>query len=62
MKGQVISASLLGFVIGMGMGLMYGKAVRSRLSESVSTNFSGGVYTVSVDTYDAISVGLFSRL
>lgn len=48
----------VGFVLGAVAGFQWGKTAKSRIGESITTDYEGGVLSVKVDTYQAARAGL----
>lgn len=57
MKKAIPWASV-GFVVGIAAGFAYGRKAKQGITDSVSTDFSGGVLSVRVDTLQAARSGL----
>lgn len=60
--GKAIPWGVVGFVAGLTagavIGMAWGQKAKSRLSEAVSTDVSGGKVSVTVDLAHAAAVGL----
>lgn len=52
----------VGFVFGAVAGFQWGKKAKSRIGESVTTNYDNGVISLKVDTYKAARAGLSDSL
>lgn len=48
----------VGFVFGAVAGFQWGKKAKSKIGESVTTNYENGVIRLEVDTYRAARAGL----
>lgn len=55
---KAIPWGTVGFLAGAALGFAWGQKAKSRIGDSVSTDFSGGVLTVQVDAVTAASSGL----
>ncbi|WP_375170084.1 hypothetical protein [Marinobacter sp.] len=55
---KAVPWATVGFIAGAALGFAWGQKAKSRLGESVKTDFSGGRLTVEVDTVTAAASGL----
>lgn len=55
---KAIPWATVGFVAGAALGFAWGKKAKSRIGDSVTTDFSAGRLTVKVDTVTAAASGL----
>ena len=55
---KAIPWATVGFVAGAALGFAWGQKAKSRIGQSVTTDFSGGRLTVEVDTIGAAASGL----
>lgn len=56
--GRAVPWAVVGFVVGAGLGLAWGKRAKSRIGESVTTDVHDGKVTVQVDMWKAAASGL----
>lgn len=55
---KAVPWAAVGFVAGAALGFAWGQKAKSRLGDSVTTDYSGGTLTVKVDTVTAAASGL----
>lgn len=55
---RAVPWATVGFAVGIAAGFMWGKTAKSRIGESISTEWNGGVLAVKVDTIKAARSGV----
>lgn len=55
---KAIPWGTVGFLAGAALGFAWGQKAKSRIGESVTTDFNGGVLSIRVNTIDAAKAGL----
>lgn len=62
MNKKLFIITSIGFVVGVVAGFLYSSGVKSKLSESLTTEVSGGKFTMSVDIGGALTGGILDLI
>lgn len=55
---EFVPLAVVGFIVGAGLGFMWGKKAKSEIGKSVKTSYRDGLATVQFDVYQAARSGL----
>jgi len=59
---KAVPWAAVGFLVGSFAGFQWGKKAKNNIAEAVKTDYSGGVFTMQVDTVQAAKSGMADPL